>query len=192
MKPPICVDIDNVIARTDEVMREVIKVCSKDQVDLRYEDIIDFDYWNCVDRYGRSFDQTDWHNIHLEFTRNHIPRIQPFDNVREHLLKISEEFEIHVATSRLPEGRVTTREWLSTHKIPFTELHFVEHRKKHLLVKPFVAAIEDDRIQAESFHELGVRAFLLAHPWNVLQPGSEITRVGQWPALVGRLFDIIP
>lgn len=188
-KPSICVDIDNVIARTDEVMREVIKLCSKDQVDLRYEDIVEFDYWECVDRHGRSFCKAEWHGIHLEFTRNHIHRIQPFDKVREHLLQLAQKFEIHIATSRLSEGHDATREWLLTHKIPFTRLHFVDHRKKHLISEPFLAAIEDDRDQALLFQGRNVRAFLLAHPWNALESGSQIIRVDQWPALLQRLIE---
>jgi uncharacterized HAD superfamily protein len=192
MKPPICVDIDNVIAQTDEVMRAVIKLFSKNQVDLRYEDVVEFDYWKCVDQHGRSFLKTEWQDIHLKFTRNYIQRIRPFDNVREHLLRLGEKFEIHIATSRLPEGHDGTRAWLATHRIPFAQLHFVGHRKKHTLAEVFVAAIEDDRDQAVLFHDHNVPAFLLAHPWNILQPGSKMTRVDQWSVLVARLLEIFP
>jgi 5'(3')-deoxyribonucleotidase len=189
MKQLICVDIDNVLARTDEVMREVIRLCSKDEVDLRYEDIIEFDYWNCVDRNGRCFARTEWENIHTEFTRKYIPCIQPFNGVQEYLRKLSDKFEIHVATSRLSEGYTATKDWLVAHNIPFTELHFVGHRKKHLIPKAFFAAIEDDRTQAEFFHDRGVRAFLLGHPWNVIEASSPLIRVDEWPTLVAKLLE---
>ena len=52
----ICVDIDNVVARTDDVMREVIRECSQDRVDLVCEDVVCFDYWMCRDGLGRRFE----------------------------------------------------------------------------------------------------------------------------------------
>ena len=170
MKPPICFDIDNVIARTDEVMREVIRSCSEQGVDLSYEDILEFDYWKDTDRLGRRFDKSEWTRIHNEFTRNHLHRIRPYDNVQAYLARLAERFEIQVATSRLREGHEATINWLQIHQVPYTRIHFVSHGKKHEIPERFTAAVEDDRGQARLFHDCGVRAFLLAHPWNTTQP----------------------
>ena len=43
MSGSICIDIDNVIAKTDEVLRSVIQTHSRHGVDLRYEDVVCFD-----------------------------------------------------------------------------------------------------------------------------------------------------
>jgi uncharacterized HAD superfamily protein len=187
VRPRICVDIDNVIAQTDQVMRRVIKLYSQKGVDLRYEDIIDFDYWRCTDKSSQRIDKAEWERIHLEFTQNHLDEVQPFQNVATHLNALADKFEIHLATSRLPVGAKHTRDWLSTHQIPFDHLHFVSHRKKQEIPLAFAAAIDDDRDQAQLFYDAGVRAFLLAHPWNAVETGSPLIRVSGWPDLIAML-----
>lgn len=190
MGQPICVDIDNIIARTDEVMRKVIKRHSKTSVDLRYEDIITFNYWECIDQQGRCLERSEWDHIHMEFTRNHLRAIIPYPNVRVYLSRLAERFEVHLATSRLSEGQQITRDWLQAHNLPYSELHFVGHRKKHEIPKTFVAAIEDDREQAELFLEGGVQVFLLAHPWNVTETSNRLSRVQGWEGLVEKVLDV--
>ena len=186
MRHPVCVDLDNVIARTDEVLRCAIREHSQQGVDLAYEDVTDFDYWKCTDRFGRRLQKHEWPLIHREFTLNYLDRIEPFEEVDVHLQNLQEYFEIHIATSRLPEGHAATKRWLQRHALPFLRLHFVRHRKKHEIQLPFVAAIEDDRVQAELFAAKGVRGFLLAHPWND-QSGGGIERVLGWAELVDKV-----
>jgi len=190
MKALICVDIDNVIAQTDEIIRELIKLHSKDGVDLSYTDIVAFDYWRCADAKGRQLDRMEWAAIHLEFTRYHLSRIRPVDDVATHLGRLAHRCEIHLVTSRLSIGEEGTRQWLLKHCIPFDHLHFVEHRRKHEIDLPFAVAIDDDREQAVLFHERGVRAVLLAHPWNEVDPGSPVTRVEGWPRLVSTVLGL--
>jgi len=43
-----CIDLDNVLARTDEVMRRVISDFSGGKVQLDYEDIVKFNYSGSV------------------------------------------------------------------------------------------------------------------------------------------------
>ena len=186
----VCVDIDNVIARTDEVMREVIRECSESHVDLAYEDVVCFDYWKCRDSAGRRFHKAQWKTIHEEFTRHHLTRIQPFDNIKEHLERISQRFQVHLATSRLPEGQEKTLAWLEQHQIPFFQLHPVEHGRKHLIEHPFIAAIEDDREQGYAFSAKGVPVFLLAHPWNEIGPFSQLKRVTTWQDLTDQILTL--
>ena len=188
--PAICVDIDNVIARTDEVMRQVIREYSKDGVDLAYDDVVCFDYWMCRDALGRQLDKSEWKAIHEEFTRNHLLRISPYDNVKEHIARIGERFEVHLATSRLPEGRPQALVWLRNHEIPYRALHFVSHGEKHLINQQFVAVVEDDREQGYAFHTKGVRVFLLAHPWNHVGPHSLLKRIPSWQDLMGELLGL--
>ncbi|MBA7648685.1 hypothetical protein ES703_56473 [subsurface metagenome] len=189
-KPPICVDIDNVIAKTDEVMRKVIRAHSRLHVDLAYEDVVCFEYWMCRDRAGRRFDKGEWAEIHRAFTDNHLLEILPFDNVTHHLKIISGRFDVHLATSRLDDGQEETRVWLSRHGIPYEKLHFVPEGTKHLIDEQFVAAIEDDREQGYAFYSKGICVFLLAHPWNTVGPHSPLKRVTDWEELTHELLNL--
>ena len=183
-------DIDNVVARTDEVMREVIRGHSRDHVDLAYKDVVCFDYWKCRDSLGRRFHKAEWESIHQEFTRNHLSRIQPFDNVREYLERISQRFQVHLATSRLPEGQEKTLAWLEQHQIPHSQLHFPEHGQKHQIDYPFVAAVDDDREQGYAFHASGVPVFLVAHPWNEIGRFSPLRRLASWQEIIKEIFEL--
>lgn len=187
MRGSICIDIDNVIAETDEVMRSVIRTHSRQGVNLRYEDVVCFDYWLCSDSQGRRIDRDEWRLIHEEFTSNHLARILPAERVQEHLQLLAQNFDIHLATSRLEHGHESTREWLETHSIPHHHLHFVRHGEKHLLEQTFVAAVEDDREQATAFFASGIPAYLIAHPWNTVGPHSPIKRVNGWEEITEAL-----
>lgn len=189
-KPAICVDIDNVIAKTDEVMRQIIRAHSRSHVDLVYEDVVCFEYWMCRDRAGRRFDKREWTKIHREFTHNYLLKILPFDNVSHNLEIISERFDIHLATSRLDDGQEATRVWLKQHGIPYKKLHFVPEGTKHLIDQQFFAAIEDDREQGYAFYSKSVYVFLLAHPWNTVSPHSLLKRVTDWEQLTHELLNL--
>lgn len=186
--PSICIDIDNVLAQTDEVMREVIRECSGDRVELTYDDVVCFDYWMCRDRMGRRFDKSEWDKIQAEFTRNHLFRIRPLPNIQEKINQISEKFEVHLVTSRLEEGRDHTFTWLTQHQIPYHQLHYVRHGEKHLVNHRFTAAVDDDREQGYAFHAKGVSVFLLAHPWNHIGPHSPLRRVANWDDLTKEIL----
>lgn len=189
-KPAICIDIDNVIAKTDEVMREVIQAHSKSHVDLAYEDVVCFEYWRCRDRMGRRFDKNEWRKIHEEFTHSHLLEIVPFENVATHLGVISGRFDVHIATSRLKDGQEGTRVWLRRRGLPHKKLHFIAEGTKHLIDEQFVAAIEDDREQAYAFYSQGVQGYLLAHPWNTVGPHSPLKRMRDWEQLTRELLNL--
>lgn len=190
--PAICLDIDNVIARTDEVMREVIRIHSKDGVDLNYEDIVCFDYWMCRDGQGRKIERNEWGNIHGEFTSNHLPHILPFENISDHIGRLSQKFDVYFATSRLEHGKDKTIAWLQEHRVPYEKasLFFVKHGEKHLINRKFDVVIEDDREQAYAFHCKGTSAFLLAHPWNVVGSHSPLQRIQGWEKLIEEILSV--
>jgi len=189
-KPAVCVDIDNVIAKTDEVMREVIRAHSRLHVDLAYDDVVCFEYWMCRDRAGRRFDKNEWKKIHKEFTHSYLLQILPFDNIARYLKTIGGKFDVHLATSRLDDGQEATRVWLDQHSIPYRKLHFVPEGTKHLINEQFIAAIEDDREQGYAFYGKGVLVFLLAHPWNVVGPYSPLKRVEDWDRVTSELLNL--
>jgi len=165
-------------------MRDVIRLHSG--VDLRYEEVTEFDYWQCKDSAGRCLPKGEWSAVHLEFTVNHLHRIEPVENIQSHLVQLRSYFDVHLATSRLPQGHDLTRAWLERHGIPFDidKLHFVGHREKHKIPHSFAIAVEDDREQALLFLEQGVQPFLLAHPWNVVASELGIRRVSNWLELL--------
>lgn len=187
----LCVDVDNVVAQTDEVMRGIIREFSSAKVDLQYEDITCFDYWQCKDSQGRQFSRDEWPSIHCKFSEPHnILAIKPYPNVQVYLKQLAARYEIHLVTSRLPMAQEATIQWLAEHKFPAHILHFVNHREKHLLPIKFQAAIDDDREQARIFASLGVRAFLLAQTWNVIDDSTPIVRMNSWAELVLALLGL--
>ena len=189
-RPAVCVDIDNVIAKTDGVMRKVIHAHSMSHINLTYDDVVCFEYWTCRDKKGERFDKSEWEKIHKEFTRNYLLQILPFDNVSQYLEIISGKFDVHLATSRLDDGQEATHVWLHKHSIPYNKLHFAKEGTKHLINEQFVAAIEDDREQGYAFYSKGVIVFLLAHPWNMVGPFSPLKRVKDWDQLTSELLNL--
>jgi len=182
----LVIDIDNVIACTDEVMRDVIKKHSADHVDFCYEDIKHFDYSKCIDRKGRRLKKGEWHLIHEKFSREeYILRIQPYSDIQTYLSKLSNVgYYIHLVTSRLKIARESTVKWLNNYEIPHHGLHFVKHRCKHLIFQNCAGVIEDDLDQAREFANLGISTCLLAHPWNNVHKTEFITRAQNWEEIV--------
>ena len=191
MRRRLCVDIDNVVAQTDKVMRRVIREASSEQVALRYEDVTSFNYWECRDSQGRQITRDEWEDIHQRFSESrNIVAIEPYPGVQTHLRQLSDKYEIHLTTSRLPAAELPTTKWLEHHDFPPHQLHFVPHRQKHLSGVRFHMVIEDDRRQAELFACLGIPAFLLAHPWNVVEESDLIKRTNSWAELMEALYQL--
>ena len=67
-KSRLCIDIDNVIARTDEVMRRVIRDFTQGRVDFEYEHILAFNYHECHDANGCTITKEEWKGIHDLFS----------------------------------------------------------------------------------------------------------------------------
>ncbi len=186
----LCLDIDNVVAQTDDVMRHVIRTYTDGRVDLRYVDVKEFDYHKCVDSRGASIAKEDWPAIHDLFSESrHIAKISPFDDVQTCLRRLSERYDLHLATARLPKARGATVEWLETHGFPNHSLHFLSHGRKHLSLGGFAAAVEDDLAQARAFAAHGVPCYVLAHPWNEFDLEIEdVHRVNSWGELTDHLL----
>ena len=190
-KKILCVDIDNVIAQTDEVMRSVIKSYTKGRVDLRYADIIDYDYCNCEDLHNNQISKEEWHQIHRIFSsEENILRIQPFPRIQGVLSKLSSVFTLHIVTSRLSEARGPTLLWLKNHNFPDHHIHFVGHREKHNLFYQIDAVIEDDYEQALLFaRDRNIPSYLIKHPWNTTgKPHKLITWIENWDLLYKSLI----
>lgn len=191
-RPRLCIDIDNVVARSDEVMRQVIYEVTKGRVDLAYEDVKCFNYWECKDRRGNSITKDEWKAVHDLFSEPRFLRaIRPVDGIQDHLQQLAERFSLHFATSRLAKARKHTVEWLEQHAFPTHDLHFLKHREKHVSLGRFAVAVEDDLDQAEAFADAEVVvSYVLAHPWNstTVERGN-LHRVKDWVDLIRDIND---
>ncbi|MCX5644558.1 MAG: hypothetical protein NTZ17_07710 [Phycisphaerae bacterium] len=183
-KARICLDLDNVLARTDEVMRSVILAFTGGSVDLQYEDVVTFNYWECKDRRGNQISRMDWSAIHRVFSEErHILSIKPYEGIQDHLTAFRDKFDLHIVTSRLRSARKPTVEWLDINSFPEHSLHFVRHGEKHTVLAQFAVSVEDDLAQAEAFAAQGVQSYVLAHPWNEVNGESLVRRMSDWATL---------
>lgn len=185
----LCVDLDNVIADTDRILRKLIRDSTNGRVDLDYTDIIDFNYYSCKDRNGNFISEEDWSAVHRTFSESpNILSIRPANGVRESLNELSFKYEIHIVTTRMPKAWISTVEWLTNNAIPHHALHFVGHRRKHESLRGFCLAVEDDYDQAVNFVDAGTPCYLLRHPWNNRkQPINGLQWVEDWNELEQRL-----
>lgn len=186
----LCIDIDNVIARTDEVMRSVITQFTNGRVQLDYEDVKNYNYWECTDKNGNSLTKNEWQAVHEQFSQpEFLLAIEPVTGVVEHLCRLAQSFELHFATSRLASARLSTVAWLDKYAFPKHDLHFLQHGEKHVSLGDFRATIEDDLAQAEAFAEQRTTvSYVLAHPWNALKSRRpNLHRLSGWPELVDDL-----
>jgi uncharacterized HAD superfamily protein len=181
-KKRLCIDIDNVLAQTDVLMREIIKDETKSRVCLAYNDITDFEYEKCTDSNGNKITEEEWHRVHDKFSEEaNIMSLQPFPNIQVHLGNlIKSGYELHLVTSRKDNARISTIKWLEKYKFPNHRLHFVNPREKHLIFGKFYAVVEDDLQQARDFAQTGTPTYLIAHPWNVTDNTETIFRAKDW------------
>lgn len=188
--PSICIDIDNVIARTDEVMRHVIHDFTRGRVSFEYDHVVEFDYCKCKDGNGVTITKREWKKIHELFSEpRYLWNIQPWPDVQRYLERLAKTFDIHLATSRLPKARRITIEWLENHNFPPHDLHFLKHGDKHVSLGKFVAAVEDHYEQAVEFAKSGTPCFILEHPWNRNKPKTkDLIWVKGWRELSQKLL----
>lgn len=189
-KPRICIDIDNVVASTDDVIRTIIADFTAGRVQLNRSDIQEFNYWECRDRGGEQLSRDEWDHVHDEFsTRERLFQVAPFEDIQNHLAGLAERYQLVLATTRLRAARLFTVEWLESHSFPEHDLHFVQHGQKHKSVGRCEFAVEDHYEQAAKFAESGVPCFLIRHPWNETKPKADrLTWVESWEEIVTRLL----
>jgi uncharacterized HAD superfamily protein len=186
----LCIDVDNVIAQTDLVMRQVIRDHTRGQVDLSYTDVVEFDYHKCRDVKGRAISKEQWSAVHDLFSEpRYLMAIEPFPGAQDELRKLSQRFDIHYATSRLPKAWRTTIDWLEKHQFPMRCLHFLVHGEKHVCLGGFLAAVEDHYEQAVAFASTKTPCYLIEHPWNKAKAAiPSVHWVNGWEQLAERLL----
>lgn len=187
----LVLDLDNVLADTDTVMREVIRNYTGSRVNFEYGHISRFNYHECKDARGETITRDDWHRVHDSFSEpDRLMSVVPYPGVQEHLTRLGTVFELHIATARLPQARETTVRWLREYGFPPHRLHFLGHGEKHLSLGRFFAAVEDDRAQAELFARAGTHSFLLAHPWNEMAHDGPLHRHRDWGTMIDAILHL--
>jgi uncharacterized HAD superfamily protein len=194
MKPLFCIDLDNVVANTDEVIRRIIAEVTLGRVKLEYTDIKSFNYYECTDDSGNQLTKEEWYVVHNRYSEPQtILNVSPIQDAVRSLNLLAECGEIHFATSRLLQARKATADWLAKHDFPKHSLHFLGHGKKHLALERFHVAVEDHYEQAVLFAtEADTPAYLMRHPWNASRlPKQGVFWVGNWHELTMRIVDSV-
>lgn len=190
-KPRLALDLDNVLADTDTVMRAVIREYTNGRVNFEYAHIGRFNYHECADAAGERITRDDWKKVHDLFSEPHrLNEVNPYPGIKQYLARLAEVFELHIATARLPQAREHTARWLREHGFPPHRLHFLGHGEKHTSLGRYFAAVEDDRDQAEAFARAGIHSFVLAHPWNESPANALVHRYEKWDALTVALLQL--
>ena len=171
-RPVLGVDLDNVIALTDPLIRNLIREMFG--VRLEQQDIVHFDYWRCG--ITRQQDKKVFTRFHKSDCRN-ILVISEAVNILRYLRQL---FEIHVVTARPLDAERLTVDWLEEHQIPLDRLWFCKDKAK--IQVTFAAFIDDHRETAYEMANLGIYSLLLDYPWNqpITSDPPNIVRVEGW------------
>jgi 5'(3')-deoxyribonucleotidase len=196
-KPKLCVDIDNVLAQTDAVMREIIRVATVSKENpsgiwYEYEDITHFEYDLCTNSAGLCVSKQVWNAVHQLFqdpNSGYVDLIRPMAGALEGLNTLAERWDIWIVTSRHSGALKKASDWVERHFPGFSRnVRSSYQRKGKWEVSPFQAAVDDHLETAVGFANLAVRSFVYTHPWNRgATADGRLTIVADWPQLVRKL-----
>lgn len=163
----IGIDIDGVIADSEPAYRRMINRLFN--LRLKQKDITSYKYEECA---GLTDDQMRlfWKTFYHE---GGWLKIKPIKGVKKFLDKLKrEKHRIVIVTSR-PRKHIKkeTLQWLKEHKMPYSELIFLEnHKSKHqaalLRGHRFDYFIEDYYKYALDLAKRKVKVLLMDYPWN--------------------------
>lgn len=163
----IGIDIDGVIADSEPLYRRTINKLFN--LRLKQKDITSYQYEESA---GLTDDQM--HLVWKTFYREEgWLKIKPIKGAKKFLDKLKKEkHRIVIVTSRPREHiKKETYQWLKKHKIPYSELIFLEnHKSKHqaalLRGHRFDYFIEDYYEYARDLAQREVKVLLVDYPWN--------------------------
>jgi len=155
-RPILGVDLDNVLALTDPLIRRLINEMFRVQLEQR--DIVYFEYSRC----GITQEQEE--RLFQRFHDKECENVQPIQEALDTLVYFASRFEIHVITGRPPETKTLTQNWLSRYEVPCDNLDFL--KSKNGSAVSFALFIDDNRQTAYAMAHKGVHAILLNYPWN--------------------------
>ncbi len=175
----IGIDVDGVLADSEPLYRQTINRLF--DLHLKQEDITSYKYEECAkltDDQMRLF----WKTFYRE---GGWLKIKPVKGAKKFLNKLKrEKHRIVIVTSRPREHiKKETYQWLKKHKMPYSELIFLEnHKSKHqaalLRGHRFDYFIEDYYKYALDLAQKGIKVLLMDYPWNRWgKPHSNIRRI---------------
>jgi uncharacterized HAD superfamily protein len=167
----IALDIDNVIADTDQIIRKLIK--SELGINATARQIT---YWSYSKAIPISPDQ-EKHIFDL-FHQRYCGEVSVLPNAVSSIERLASYFSIWLITSRPVESDQITQEWLKKKRINYTKLIFSKH--KALMSENFLFVAEDSGETAVSFAQIGVPVYLFDKPWNGIYHDPLIIRVKNW------------
>ncbi len=174
-RPSIGIDIDNVIARTDEKIRQLIKDVYG--TSLAQEEITEYSYHKCgISRQQEENVLEIFHNIECE-------NVELLKYAKKALCLLKEKYRIVIVTSRYLSSREATQRWLKTKRIAYDSLIF--ENNKHKTNFKFAYFLEDRWKHALELANTGTKVLLFDYPWNRNRPEHpNIKRVNSWKEVV--------
>ncbi len=177
----IAVDLDNVIAKTDPKIRQIIQSISG--VSLSQHDIQAWDYAEALIVKGldRSAAQKITAETFDRFHGEHCSEVEPVEGAVESILKLYEagsKIVIVTGRSKTKTCEELTRRWLRSLSIPDSWL-MVEDNKASVC-SIWSSLIDDAPHQARDVAEAGIRVYLFDYPWNKDVRHRLVTRVSGW------------
>ncbi|MGA9647712.1 MAG: hypothetical protein WBQ76_17495 [Candidatus Korobacteraceae bacterium] len=178
-RPILGVDLDNVLTRTDALIRQPIEEMFGTK--LSQSDIKHFDYHLC----GVTRDQE--REVFGRFHEKECEKVALIEDALAALKTLNHFFDIHIVTGRPSETRRLTIEWLTKNSIPYSELDF--RKEKHMSKVHFKAFVEDHREHAYAMARRSVKSFLINYPWNQPNPVDppNVIRVDTWQEILEEL-----
>lgn len=190
-KPTIAIDIDDVIADTNEAMRAWTN--SKSNKELTATDFnIKGDYWGYYERVWAMHDLTlQFDDFQSEMIADQID-VPVLAGASFAIEELQKRFHIVLITSRYPELEPTTRRWMQAHLRGDIKLYFAKNDKKNSgrskgeLCKELGAflLIDDNVEHVQSAVDGGIEAILFGtYGWQPRLPEG-VTRCADWPAVL--------
>ena len=178
MKNIIGVDIDNVIAATDEKIRELIELfCG---ISSQQENILSWHYSTSTG-ITKGQEQYVLEKLHNKY----ISELKLINGAKECLDILSGEYFIWLLTSRPISAKNLTIKWLQEKLIPYDKLFFIKN--KSVFADKVTFLVEDKAETALDFSSQGVKVYLFDYPWNSKISNSLIVRVFSWYHLLSVL-----
>lgn len=190
------IDIDNVLADTDDLIRSLIFDTTNGRVEFQYEDIRQFAYTECADRNGNSPTRDEWLAAHSAFARpENIRKLLPKQGAVDAVSSISSVVGVAYVTARNPSARKATADWLSLHGFPGGQLLFVSPGQKPSVARDALGAVDDNLGEVEAYAASGLELpVIFDHPWNRDEGerlDSRIRRVRYWEELHQLILEVV-
>lgn len=186
----IAVDLDNVIADSDRVIRSIIHRISG--VHLTQADIRCYDYHKVLA--ARGFELSEALRIEHEaletFHTQAAPDVTVVQGAQQGMSQlVSIGWHPVIVTSRPASSAEATRDWLRTKEISYKSILFTEDKAQ--TGSRWTILVEDAPHHATAASEAGVSVVLVDYPWNQgVGPSANIRRVGDWSEILEAIGQI--